>query len=321
VEASIGRSGRDALDLPDGRPAGIVRLAAPVAVAPGDRLVLRRSSAADRIVGAIVIDVAPPRGISRRRQTAERVGRLAAAVAAGGVDAIAEARLDLHGVLEPTEGEAGPTRVATDIAGSVDAAILSAVAAAGDVMTPLTDIREMAATELRRHATIRRSAAGTVASDLIDRLVSDGQLVRDGAGLGLPGRTHRTHGPDPMLLDAMVRLERSLAVAAPPSLSEAADAAACPRSGIRELERTGRIVVLDDDLAYAATTYDKITATALGLATTAPLSPAALRDATGTSRKYVMAILEDLDRRGILRRTPDGHIPGPRAGRSALPAP
>ena len=30
-----------------------------------------------------------------------------------------------------------------------------------------------------------------------------------------------------------------------------------------------------------------------------------------------MAILEDLDRRGILRRTPDGHVPGPRAARSA----
>ena len=37
VDASIGRSGRDALDLPDGTAAAIVRLAAPLAVAPGDR--------------------------------------------------------------------------------------------------------------------------------------------------------------------------------------------------------------------------------------------------------------------------------------------
>ena len=44
-----------------------------------------------------------------------------------------------------------------------------------------------------------------------------------------------------------------------------------------------------------------------------PLTPAAYRDATGTSRKYVLAILEDLDRRAILRRTPDGHVPGPKA--------
>jgi hypothetical protein len=49
------------------------------------------------------------------------------------------------------------------------------------------------------------------------------------------------------------------------------------------------------------------------LAEVAPLTPARLRDATGTSRKYVMALLEELDRRAILRRTPAGHVPGPRA--------
>ena len=72
-------------------------------------------------------------------------------------------------------------------------------------------------------------------------------------------------------------------------------------------------VRLDDDLAYAAAAYRRLEARAVELATVGPLVPAALRDATGTSRKYVMAILEDLDRRGILRRTPAGHVPGPRA--------
>ena len=79
------------------------------------------------------------------------------------------------------------------------------------------------------------------------------------------------------------------------------------------LERAGRIVVLEPDLAYAASAYRELESTALALAGTAPLTPATLRDATGTSRKYVMAILADLDRRGVLRRTPDGHVPGPRA--------
>jgi hypothetical protein len=44
----------------------------------------------------------------------------------------------------------------------------------------------------------------------------------------------------------------------------------------------------------------------------APLSPAAYRDATGSSRRYVLAILEDLDRQGLLRRTDAGHVLGPR---------
>ena len=51
----------------------ILRLAEPIAVAPGDRFVLRRSGGRDPIVGGAVLDVEPPRGVSRRRQTVERV--------------------------------------------------------------------------------------------------------------------------------------------------------------------------------------------------------------------------------------------------------
>ena len=69
----------------------------------------------------------------------------------------------------------------------------------------------------------------------------------------------------------------------------------------------------EPDLAYAATAYGALTDRALAMAATEPLTPAAFRDATGTSRKYVMAVLADLDRRGVLRRTPAGHVPGPRA--------
>jgi hypothetical protein len=60
-------------------------------------------------------------------------------------------------------------------------------------------------------------------------------------------------------------------------------------------------------------TYRDLAARALAMAARAPLTPAAYRDATGTSRKYVMAVLEDLDRKAILRRTPAGHVPGPKA--------
>ena len=49
------------------------------------------------------------------------------------------------------------------------------------------------------------------------------------------------------------------------------------------------------------------------MAATAPLTPAALRDETGTSRRYVLVLLEDLDRRGLLRRTDAGHVLGPAA--------
>jgi len=109
----------------------------------------------------------------------------------------------------------------------------------------------------------------------------------------------------------MDRLEGALAVAAPPALAEAARAAGCPPDGVRALEGEGRIVRLEDDLAWAAGTYRDLVRRALSMAADGPLTPAAFRDATGTSRRYVLAILEDLDRRGLLRRGDTGHVLGP----------
>ncbi len=298
ADASVGRAGRDALDLPDGSAAGIVRLSVPVALAPGDRFVLRRGP--DQLpVGGVVLDVAPPRGISRRRQTALRVAGLA-----GGVPG---ARLDLHGVLS----DGGGMAVAADVwAMAVDAAITAVGDTAG-----VAPVRAAVAAILRRAVTITREQAVIVATNSIEALVADGRLVRDGDVLQRPGWVGRI--TDPGLAVAMDRLEAILATPAPPSLAEAARAAGCSSDGVRALERAARIVVLEPGLAYAMSTYRDLAARALDMAAREPLTPAAYRDATGTSRKYVMAILEDLDRRAILRRTPDGHVPGPKAPRPA----
>lgn len=314
VDGAIGRSSRDAIDLPDGGSAAIVRLTAPLAAGPGDRFVLRRATGVDRVVGGVVLDVTPPRGISRRRQSAGRVGRLAAAIAGGDVDAAATARLDLHGAL----AEGGRVALAGDVAEAVAGEVLRDLAAGRTVTVDgppgLAAVRAQAARALRRLVTLRRDEANAAAAALLERLMADGRIVRDGERLRLPGHEPELPvGADSALAGAMDRLERALAVAAPPPLSDAARVAGCPAAGIRELERSGLIVVLERELAYEATTYRGLEALALELASRAPLTPATLRDATGTSRKYVMAILADLDRREILRRVKAGHVPGPRA--------
>jgi hypothetical protein len=113
----------------------------------------------------------------------------------------------------------------------------------------------------------------------------------------------------------MARLEAALSVAAPPSLDEAAAATGCPPEGVRALVAEGRITRLGPDLAWATATYHRLAAEALAIARAQPLTPAAFRDATGTSRKFVLAILEDLDRREVLERTDAGHVPGRRSPR------
>jgi selenocysteine-specific elongation factor len=122
------------------------------------------------------------------------------------------------------------------------------------------------------------------------------------------------------VIEAMARVEAALSTAAPPALSEVVRATGCPPEGLRALEASGRIVRLEFEIAYSRSTYGRLAALALRLAADAPLSPAAYRDATGTSRRYALAILEDLDRRGLLRRTPEGHVIGPRAPRPAAVA-
>jgi hypothetical protein len=312
IDGVIGRSGRDAIDLDRGEAAAVVRLSGPVAACPGDRFVLRLGAAADRPIGGVVLDVVPPRGISRRRQTSERIANLAAAVDARDDRAIERARLDLHGVLD----DSGSIALADDVAETAAADVLSAVAAIAPIEGghTLAEVRAGAARTLRRLATVRRDDAAVAAGRLIERLIDDERLARDGEDVGLPGTDRRRPGDaDPALRLAMDRLASSLAVAGPPPLAVAARDAGCPEIGIRELVREGRIVLLAHDLAYEAETYRALEARALDLARQSPLTPAALRDATATSRKYVMAILADLDRREILRRTEPGHVPGPRA--------
>jgi selenocysteine-specific elongation factor len=336
VDAAVGRSGRDAIDLPDGTAAATLRLASPLAVAPGDRFVLRHSAIGESAVGGTVLEPLPTRGISRRRQTKARVLRLAESVAtatgvvagsdarvsgaAGERAAVAAARLDLHGAIRASGGQ---VRLADDVVELGMREILSAAGAhqprSDRAAAGLADVRARASSVLRRAATLRRDDAAAAASDLVDRLVAEGRLNRRGDRLWLPGSEEPSEGHDARVAEAMDRLERALEVPAPPPLHEAATLAGCPPAGIRELERSGRIVLIEEDLAYASSTYRSMETLALELASQAPLTPAALRDATGTSRKYVMAILADLDRRGILRRTDVGHVPGPRAPSMSVP--
>jgi hypothetical protein len=220
----------------------------------------------------------------------------------------------------------GSVLVAGEVIANVEASAVLAVTALGEAdlgagsgsgpasaAAPgisLAALRSLVARDIRRHASVRRDDALQIAADVLDRLIEREWLVRDGDRVFPPGHAA---GPPAAMRDAMDQLERTLSVAAPPSLAEAARAAGCPPEGIRLLESTGRIVRLEDDLAWAAVTLRELEDLALRLAENAPLAPAAFRDATGTSRRYALAVIEDLDRRGILRRTPAGHVPGPRA--------
>ena len=303
--------------VPSTASIAILTLERPIATFVGDHGVLREPASGAIVGGIRVLDVAPPRGTSRRRMSGERLERLVTAVLAGDEAGIASATVDLHGALD--QGGAG-LDLAPDVAGALRTALVEAVAAHHRTAPvsaglPMPPARAAGLRRLRSMATVeRRFADGAAAAvaGLIDDLVAEGALARDGQVIRDPA-----FGPGvpPELAAAMARLEAALSVPSPPPLDEAAAAAGCPPEGVRALTAEGRITRLGPDLAWSTPTYHRLAAEALALARSQPLTPAAFRDATGTSRKFVLAILEDLDRREILRRTPDGHVPGSRAPR------
>ncbi len=325
VDATIRRGARLGADLPDGRRIATLTLDRPIAAAVGDRFVIRLPSPVATVAGGVVLDPTPPVGPSLRRVDAEAL--IALATACDGPDPTARlaARIALHGVVV-WQGDRTPTGARTRalgswlVAGPIADRLETEAVSAVDVhheREPLSAglslavVRRVVARVLRRMATVDEPTAEAIAAATLDRLVATGRLIREGDAIRDPLRSTGTLPA--AVAAAMDRLEVLLAVDAPPSLHEAIGRAGCPPEGVRALDSSGRIVRVDSDLAWASTTYRRLTEIALRLATPGPLTPAALRDATGTSRKYVMALLEDLARRGVLVRTPDGHVRGPRA--------
>ncbi len=339
VEATVRRGRRDAASLSTGEEIVRLALARPVAAAIGDRFVLRRPSPAATAAGGRILDTAPAIGVSRRRSDPDRLRALGEAAAA---DDTLAALVALHGVLPRRRVVAALAARGADepalgpLAERAGVSVLGAFLAAPDVLValetaalehvagrhaaqplsgglPLGELRPIIGRLLRRLATVSPADATAIAGVLLDRLVDAGRLARDGDIVRDP---RRPPGLPAEVRAAMDRLEVALAVAAPPPFAEAVRVAGCPVEGVRALESAGRIVRLEADLAYATSTYRELERLALQLAGAGPLAPAALRDATGTSRKFSLAVLEDLDRRGLLRRTPAGHVLGPRASRN-----
>jgi len=325
AEARVGRGRRDLADLPDGRRIVRLRLDRLIAAATGDAFVLRRPSPVGTVAGGVVLDPQPPVGASRRRVTAERLMALLPSEAGGSPNVAAS--LDLHGILPEVRDELEPHAAQTvaghalaghwlapDLAAAIQADVLAAIEAGGDGSVSVSEFRAGLARSIRRRVTADHRVALEISTAVVDSLVADGRLTRSGNRL-LAAGTSTDPGPNPETVAAMARLERIVAMPTPPSLGDALRESGATSETARLLEQSGRIVRLGDDLAYAATTFAELEATALRLAMAGPVTPAGLRDATGTSRKYVMAILEELDRRGVLRRTAAGHVTGPRASR------
>jgi len=292
---------------PDGEFARL-RFNEPLTLAPGDRVVIRDPGRERTVAGAEVLD-------------AEARGRAADAPAYLGLP-LGARLVRAHQWL----AIADVPRLAGLAARDVDAFVAEVVSSgaaerAGDwLVDPETRarLREDARVRVTEHhrrvptdpglelaalASALRVDAGRVRAALADTpgLVVEHGVVRDDAHV-----TSAAESPEARALVAALD-------ASPFSPPSPADVGA-PIALVRALVRDGVLVDIDGVIFTAAALADARQRVIDVLAASGSITVADVRDALGSSRKYVVPIVGWLDRTGVTRRRGDDRIPGPTSG-------
>jgi selenocysteine-specific elongation factor len=301
---------------------GLVRLAleSPLVARGGDRFVLRSFSPVVTIGGGRVLDPAPP---SRARRPD---GALASGDPGARLGALLRRRQGgADRALLPILLGAPPADVDRLVAGDArfrsvgDRVALAAVLdeAGAAALEQLRGFHRAHPTERGASVeTLRRSVAGPewIADAAIAALAAGRKLVVADGFAALPGFSPRAIAGDADV--ALVLDEVARAGLTPPSVPELEtalgrrDVAAILRSAAA----AGRVEAVERDRYYARDALDRFVEVLRQLAAAGDITPAALRDATGASRKFVIPLLEWSDRRGLTVRVGETRRLGPAAG-------
>jgi selenocysteine-specific elongation factor len=288
---------------------GRLRFDAALPLVPGDRVVLRSSARQATVGGAEVLDITPaPRAASAVARLAQPLGtRLLAArpwvqledlARYGGLsDRAAEelgADLVSRGAARPT----GKWLVAT---AELDRVLNGSVSAVerfhrAEPAAPGVDIASLAQSLGVDRARLRAAidAAGTEAG-----IVAERDVVRQ---MSHRGGADQTEGR--RLLDAL-----EAHPFAPPA---PADIGAEPAIG-RALVREGTALELDGVLFATSAVDQARRLVAAAVRERGQLTVAEIRDLLGSTRKYVLPLVNHFDAEGVTRRRGDTRIPGPRS--------
>jgi selenocysteine-specific elongation factor len=271
----------------DGRYARL-RLSTALPLAPGDRLVLRSSGAQATVAGAEVLDVAPARTTA---EALERVSR-----------PLGERVLEARPWCTPAE--------MARLAGDEHAADGYAVTIGKWMVAPETLLRVRARAVKMAEAepvplTAVATACGIDAARLRAALVDDPSLV-------IEHDVVRTSGQPGVVEDAAAR-DLIAALRASPLAPPAPADLGAPRSLVRALVRAGAVIELDG-IVFATSALDNARERISQLVIEREsITVADVRDLLGTSRKYVLPIVNRMDAEGVTRRRGDLRVPGPRA--------
>ncbi len=293
-----------------------VILAQPVVARAGDRFVLRGGSPMATIGGGVVNDPFPGHRRARPwpRGAADSGERLSVLLGLQGEAGLATREL-------PVRIGASPSDVGRLVGDAAGPGVL-----VGDRLYPADLLREMkvrlldlvdafhAEAPLEAGAPLqllrsRLGAADTLAAMVIGPLVAEGQLSAGGAAVWRTGWSPRPTREQQQRLD---RLKGALREAGsePPSVSElAATYGEETDQLLRYLERQGTVVRVETERYYDRSNLGRMMESLRdAMQGGEPVGPAALREALGVSRKFLIPFLEYCDRSGVTERRADGRV-------------
>jgi selenocysteine-specific elongation factor len=296
-----------------------LRLATPVAVAVGDRLVVRRPSPSETIGGGAVADLAAAR-LRRRAETVAALERRTAPSTASRLLASLDvprtaAEAAARSGLTPDERDAAAAEVIADgRAVSLADALISR-----DAFEALATHVERLCAQAHRKAPLRagasreeaRSALGLPAKRfgaLVGRLVAEGRLVERGTALALPSHRPRlSEDQERRWLGARAALAKE--PLQPPSPAQLETEHGLDRELVAALAERGDVVRIGTEAVFlpeAVTRFARVVVDEL--AASGSITVARARDLSGSSRKHVLPLLQFLDDRGLTRRHGDDRI-------------
>ena len=296
-----------------------LRLASPIAVAVGDRLVVRRPSPSETIGGGAVADLATAR-LRRRPDTVAALERRTAPSPSSRLLASLDvprtpAEAAERSGLAPHDRDAATAEVIAD----GRALRLGDALVSREAFEALATHVERICAQAHRKTPLRagasreevRSAVGLPSkrfNALVELLVVERRLAERGSALALPSHRPRlSEDEERRWLGARAALAKELLQ--PPSPAQLEADHGLGRELVAALAERGDVVRIGTEAVFlpeAVTRFARVVVDEL--VASGSITVARARDLSGSSRKHVLPLLQFLDDRGVTRRQGDDRI-------------
>ncbi len=296
-----------------------LRLQSPLALAVGDRLVLRRPSPSETLGGGVVADVTGGRARRRADAAADLERRTAPSPAKRALAALDEPRTAQEIAERAALGAAERDAALAELDNAGDIVALADAYLSRAAFEALARRAERTLAMAHRKAPLRsgapreeiRAAVGLppkLWGAFLDELVKAGRVVLRGTALALPSHEVRL---DPAQ-EARWASARAALVAAPlqpPTPAQLESEHGIDRELLVALDERGDVIRIGSEAAFLPEAVRSFAAAVIGeLAATGTITVARARDITGSSRRHVLPLLGFLDDHGITRRSGDDRI-------------